>query len=397
MFSRFSAARKALARLAALAAAAVLVAACQPIQFGGLGRSAPDGPTIDARAPIPVALLVPRSGGDRNAALAQSLENAARLAIEDLDGVTIDLRVYDTAADASVASTAAARAVNEGARIIIGPVFASAANAAGAAAAGAGINVLAFSNNPDIAGGNVFILGNTFQNTANRLVGYSVAKGRDDIFIVHGNDVAENAGRAAIAAAASRSGANVVGTASFELSQQGVVQAIPGAAQQIKASGAEALFLTSGTAGALPFLADLLPGLGVKTPNPQFVGLQRLDIPSSALSLRGLQGAWFALPDPGPANQFAQRYTARYGSAPHPIAGLAYDGIAAIGALVRGQQSAALSASALTQGSGFAGTGGIFRFRPDGTVERGLAVAQIVNNQVTVIDPAPRSFGGAGF
>jgi hypothetical protein len=34
---------------------------------------------------------------------------------------------------------------------------------------------------------------------------------------------------------------------------------------------------------------------------------------------------------------------------------------------------------------------------PNGTNERGLAVAQIRGNQVVVIDPAPRSFGGAGF
>ena len=51
----------------------------------------------------------------------------------------------------------------------------------------------------------------------------------------------------------------------------------------------------------------------------------------------------------------------------------------------------------LTQGAGFAGVNGPFRLLPDGTNERGLAVAQIQNNQVIVIDPAPRSFGGTGF
>ena len=73
------------------------------------------------------------------------------------------------------------------------------------------------------------------------------------------------------------------------------------------------------------------------------------------------------------------------------------DGIAAIGALVRQGKSNALTAQALTQGSGFVGVGGIFRLRSDGTNERGLAIAQIRNSQVVVIDPAPRSFGGAGF
>ena len=79
------------------------------------------------------------------------------------------------------------------------------------------------------------------------------------------------------------------------------------------------------------------------------------------------------------------------------MAGLAYDGIAAIGALVAQGNANALTAGALTQGAGFAGVNGPFRFRADGTNQRGLAIAQIQNNQVIVIDPAPRSFGGVGF
>jgi hypothetical protein len=43
------------------------------------------------------------------------------------------------------------------------------------------------------------------------------------------------------------------------------------------------------------------------------------------------------------------------------------------------------------------GANGIFRLTSSGSNERGLAVAQVQNNQVTVIEPAPRSFGGAGF
>jgi hypothetical protein len=147
----------------------------------------------------------------------------------------------------------------------------------------------------------------------------------------------------------------------------------------------------------LPLFAQLLPEAGLSPATTQYIGLTRWDIPPATLSLPGVQGGWFALPDPSLNNQFQARYGAAYGSAPHPIAGLAYDGVAAIGALVKSRGSQALTGSALTQSSGFVGVNGIFRFRPDGTNERGLAVAQIRNNQVFVIDPAPRSFVGAGF
>ena len=91
----------------------------------------------------------------------RSLENAARMAIADLGNSQIDLRVYKTAGQPNQAAAMATQAVNEGAQIILGPVFAQEANAAGVAVAGSGVNVLAFSNNPDIAGNNVFVLGPT--------------------------------------------------------------------------------------------------------------------------------------------------------------------------------------------------------------------------------------------
>jgi len=380
-------------RIAALAITALALAACDPIAIGSSGG----GASIDPGAPVPVALLVPASSADGGAVLARSLENAARLAMADLSGVRIDLRVYDTGGQAGLAAQVAARAVDEGARIIIGPVFAQAANAAGLAVAQRGVNVLSFSNNTSIAGGNVFVLGNTFQNTANRLASYARRQGKANIFVVHGQSTAEELGRDAILGAIQGNGARIAGVASFELSQQGVTQAVPGIAAQARAAQADAVFMTSGTAGALSFLVEGLAAAGLPSSAAQYIGLQRLDIPSSAVSLRGIQGSWFALPDPNLTARFNSRYAQAYGGQPHAIAGLAYDGIAAIGALIASGKRDALSGASLTQGSGFIGVNGIFRLRADGTNQRGMAVAQIQNNQVVVIDPAPRSFGGAGF
>ena len=353
------------------------------------------GPLINTSRAVPVALLVPKTSGVAGD-LAQSLENAARLAASDLQSVQIDLRVYDTAGTAEGASAAASQAVSDGARIIVGPLFGQAAAAAGQAVAARGVNVLTFSNNPAIAGGNVFLLGNTFQTSADRLVRYAAQQGKGDIYIVHAEDSAENLGRDAVQRAIAANGARLAGTSAFPLSQQGVIAEIPNISRGYRTSGASSVFVTSGTSGALPFLAELLPENGIDSEVAQFIGLQRLDIPTSALSQKGLQGAWFATPSPDQTARFNARYQAAFGTQPTPVAGLAYDGIAAIGALVAQGNSDALTTNALTQGAGFAGVYGPFRFFPNGTNERGLAVAQIQNNQVIVIDPAPRSFGGAG-
>ncbi|AXI43498.1 penicillin-binding protein activator [Sulfitobacter sp. SK011] len=394
MIAFFQARRKKL-RLLMLPLFAMILAACDPIALDGVTNIG--GPKIDTAAPVPVALLVPRGGSGSDNLLAQNLENAARLAMRDLDGVQIDLRVYATAGQASTAASAAAQAVNEGAKIIIGPVYGEAANAAGLAVASQGVNVLSFSNNPTIAGGNVYVLGPTFENTANRLVGFAKRNGKDRIVILHAQDVAGQLGRNAIQQAISANGATLAGSVDYSLSQESVIAAVPRVKAAVSSSGANAVFLTTSSASALPLFAQLLPEAGLPVATTQYIGLTRWDIPPQTLALPGVQGGWFALPDPGATGAFAQKYSAAYGGAPHPLAGLAFDGIAAVGALVKSGKSSALTGASLTQGAGFRGASGIFRLRNNGTNERGLAVATIRNNGVVVLEGAPQGFGGAGF
>lgn len=391
MFNVFVGRRKFVA--CAAAAATLALAACEPMALGG------GGPALDSGAPVPVALLVPAgSGVTTDETMAKSLENAARLAMADMSGVKIDLRVYPTAGQAGRAASTAAQAVNDGAKVILGPLYAEEANAAGVAVAASGVNVLSFSNNPDIAGGNVFILGSTFQNTANRVVEYGVKTGKRRILMVSAQTPAGEQARNAVARAASASGSTVVGNVAYALSQNGVVTAAPQIVSSARANSADFVVVDATTDGALPILTQLIREQGLTADVVQLAGLARWDIPAQAAALPGLQGGVFALPDPQLVRQFESRYAAAYGAPPVPAAvvGLAYDGIAAIGALARQGKNGGLGTKALTQGSGFAGVNGVFRLRSDGTNERGLAIAKIQNSQVVVIDPAPRSFGGAG-
>ena len=56
---------------------------------------------------------------------------------------------------------------------------------------------------------------------------------------------------------------------------------------------------------------------------------------------------------------------------------LAYDAVALVAALVKTQGPQRFSEQVLTNSSGFAGIDGLFRFRTDGTNERGLAVLRV--------------------
>ncbi|MCZ4352172.1 penicillin-binding protein activator [Roseovarius aestuarii] len=395
MFAVLSPARKVLARLAALFCVIVL-AACQPASMNSGGGGG--GQTISPNAPVAVALLVPHgSANPQEAALARDLEAAARMAVADLQGVQIDLRVYGTAGQPGQSQQAALNAAADGAKIIVGPLHAESANAVAVAVAPKNINVLAFSNNATIAGGNLFVLGQTFDNTAERLARYAVRNGKKRILTVHSQNLTGQLGERAILKAASAAGATVVGTVPYQFSKEGVVAAVPQIVNTARSTGADTVFMTANTAGALPLFTQMLPEAGMGPSAVQYIGLARWDKPAQTMTLPGVQGGWFALPDPQRTARFQARFQQANGTAPHAIAGLAYDGIAAIGALVKTGKRDALTHASLTQGAGFKGVDGAFRLRKDGTSDRALAVASVRDGKLVIIDPAPAGFGGAGF
>ena len=381
------------ATLAGVVAAGLAVAACQPTS---LGRSGPAiGPQIDPSQPVQVALLVP--GGTGNADLdwlGRSLANSARMAAADARGAKIDLRVYTTTPAEASSVEAAEKAAAEGAKIILGPLFADSANAVGNAMKDNNLNVLSFSNNADIAGGNVYVLGNTFQNVADRLVSYGVKQGLRRFLMVYENDPAGQIGAGAIETAIAQNRATLTGKQQHALSQDGIDAIVPAVAEAAKSGRIDAIFMTANQQAVLPYLTDKLNAAGVTSARTQFMGLTRWDIPAARLSLPGVQGGWFALPDTTLQADFINRYRAAYGEAPHDLGSLGYDGVAAIAALVGSGNKNAVNTVGLTRPAGFTGINGVFRLRPNGTNERGMSIATINGGKVVIIDPAPRSFGG---
>ena len=381
------------AALAGILGAGLATAACQPTSLAGSGPAI--GPQIDPRQPVQVALLVP--GGTGNADLdwlGRSLANSARMAAADAKGARIDLRVYTTSPTEASAVSAAEKAAAEGAKIILGPLFAESANAVGNAMKDNNLNVLSFSNNPEIAGGNVYILGSTFQNVADRLVSYGVKQGLRRFLMVYENDAAGQIGAGAIQTAIAQNGATLSGKQQHALSQDSIDAIIPAVTQAAKSGNIDAIFMTANQQAVLPYLTGQLASAGVTSRDAQFMGLTRWDTPAARLQLPGVQGGWFALPDTALQAQFTQRYRSAYGEAPHDLGSLGYDGVAAIAALAAAGNRNAVNTVGLTRSSGFAGVNGVFRLRPNGTNERGLAIATVNNGRVVVIDPAPRGFGG---
>ncbi len=395
--TRFSIAARLRTGLAA--AALAILAACTTGPQVATGPD--DGIPVDLGQPVQVALLVPQGSGDAGReAIARSLVNAARLAQQDIRGAQIDLEVYGTSGTTPGGASAAQQAVDEGAKIIVGPLFSTATAGAAPVARAAGLNVLSFSNNATVAGGNVYLVGLTFENAARELVDYAGSRGLRSIGVVYPAGLEGETARNAVSRAAAGAGVEVVAARPYNLSVSSIASAAGPIVADLQAAGANAVVLTDGPTGGLAYIADALRGGGLSPAGVQFLGMQRWDSSTAALALPSLQGGVFAAPDPGSLNAFEARYRAAYGEAPHELAGLAYDAVAAVGAMIAEAQARGgtpFSTGRLTQPSGFAGVNGPFRFTPDGMNQRNLAILAVQNGQAVVAEPAARSLDAAGF
>jgi ABC-type branched-subunit amino acid transport system substrate-binding protein len=388
--------QKCFKNLAVLGAAATLFACAT-----GTTRVSDQGVDVDPNQPVQVALLVPTGSGDPGKEeIGRSLINAANLATTDLRNATIDLRVYPTSGTTDGGAAAANQAVNDGAKIIVGPLFSTSTAGAEPVARNAGLKMLSLSNNPEVANPTTFILGNTFTNTADSLVGYGLSQGLRNYGIVYPVGLEGESARDAAAEAVNRRGANLVGSESYSLSVAEIRAAAGPAAAALNARGANAVILTDGPTGGLGYIADALRVQGLNSGNVQFLGMQRWDTSAEILGLDSLQGGVFAAPDPALIGVFNGRYLTTFGENPHPLAGLAYDGIAAVGALIaqaRAEGGSVFSDARLTQGSGFIGATGVFRLFPNGTNQRNLAIFEVRDGSASVIRSAPRSFDAIGY
>jgi len=324
----------------------------------GIPGQLPMGTAPSNLPPVKVAVLLPLSG--TNAALGQSMLQAAQLAVFDLGYDNFELMPRDTSTGAGAAATSA---VMDGAQLILGPLFAEEVRAVKSATAGRNINVIAFSTDWTLAGGNTFMMGFLPFGQVERVARYAAANGLK---------------RAAVAAPADQYGSTTSTLFESEAQKNGIV--ITRALSD--AYGYDAVFIPAGGAA----LSEILQRVSAKSAKKLGTGLW--DDPRVAAD-PAMQGAWFAAPSPTTRANFESRFAATYGARPQRLASLAYDATALAAALAK---SGGFDAARLTNPNGFAGVDGIIRFNRSGLVERGMAVLEIRGGRIVEIDPAPTSF-----
>jgi len=359
-----------------------------PSQPGGPPQA---GSAIGA-GQVKVGLILPLSAGGNAGVAAQSMRNAAEMALAEFGSSDIQLLVRDDAGSAGGAQQAAQQVLDEGAEIILGPLFAHSVGPVGQLARSRGIPVIAFSTDANVAARGVYLLSFLPESDVERIVGYAVTQGKRSFAAAIPDNAYGTVVEAAFKQSVARRNARVVALERYPFDRA----QIPGAVRSVGQAGGrvDAVFVPDG-ADSVPAVVQGLAAGGMDTRRVQLLGSGLWEDPQ-IFTNSALEGAWYAGPDSTGFRNFSARYRSRYGQDPARTASLAYDAVALMIALTKTQGAQRFSEEVLTNASGFTGIDGLFRFRPDGTNQRGLAVMRVSPTGGQIISPPPKSFGASG-
>ncbi|MBB3017478.1 ABC-type branched-subunit amino acid transport system substrate-binding protein [Microvirga lupini] len=352
------------------------------------------GSTTIGTGPVKVALILPMSAAGQGGVVAQSMRNAAEMAVSEFQGQDITLLVKDDRGTPEGAQAAAQQALAEGAELIVGPVFSGSVQAAAQVARERGKSVIGFSSDASVATRGVYLLSFLVQEEVDRIVAFAAAQGRRSIAALIPETQYGRVAEARLQQATARHGLRIAALEYYPPGQpqvgvQRLSRVIGGGAPQ-----ADALFIPDNGDG-MPAVAQALQAAGFDSARVKPLGTGLWNEPR-IFGLPALQGGWFAAPDNRGFEAFAERYRARFSADPIRLATLSYDAVTLAAALSRMQGVQGFTDAMLTNPAGFAGADGVFRFNPDGTNRRALTVQEIRNGAAVAISAAPRTLVASG-
>ena len=346
----------------------------------------PQQPQAVGTGQVKVGLVLPLSASGNAGVAALSMKNAAEMALAEFQNPNIQLLIKDDAGSPQGAQQATQQALGEGAEILLGPLFAASVPATAALARARGVSVIAFSTDSSVAGRGVYLLSFLPESDVNRIVDYAAGTGKRSYAALMPDNAYGNVVEVAFKQAVARKGGRIV---AFEKYAADRAAAARNVAQAL--GGADALFIAD-DGDSVVTVADALTAAGANLKNIQLLGTGLWDNPRVFAS-PALQNGLYAAPDPTGFRSFSGRYRTKFGAEPVRTATLAYDAVALVAALARTQGGQRFSPEVLTNPSGFAGIDGLFRFRNDGSNERGLAVMKVTTGGGVPVAGSPKSFG----
>lgn len=368
--------------------AVVLIAGCKVIPKGAPTPAPPPDdrptdalPTDQQRHRI--ALLVPMSGP--NAAVGESFANATTMALLDTNAQNIRITTYDTASGPAAAAT---KAVQDGNKLILGPLQAEDVAPVATVARASRVPLISYASDAGVAARDVFVMGTVPAGSLGRTVSFARTRGLTRFAVLAPNGDYGARARAAFDQAVKAAGGTVVASEGYDRANPSVISA----ARRLKTKGGfDAVLIADGARFAVLAAPQLK---AAAAPTPRILGTELWSGEVSIGSTPALRGAWFSAISDSRFKTFADSYQSRFGSRPHRVATQGYDSVLLTIRIARDwRPGTPFPLARLTDSGGFLGLDGPFRFAPNGLIERALEVREARTGGVVVVSPAPDKFG----
>lgn len=340
--------------------------------------------------PLVAGLLLPLSGKD--AALGRDLLDAAQLALFDRPNADLVLLPRDAGSTPEAARGAAREVLEAGAELLLGPLLSGAAAAVAPVARERGRVILSFSNDASIASRDLFVLGWRPEEQVERILRHALDQGWKRLGLLA---PADGYGRRAVEAwqrflgGRGEPAVDAIGTYPASGDATAAVRAFldrHGGGGANGAPGLDAILIADGGV-RLRQIAALLAFYDVDPAVTRLLGTRLWADDPAVLRDPALRGARIAAPDPTAEAGFRRRFAAIYGREPLPLAALGHDVVVAAAAASAGSPRPDLAA--LLDPRGHEGAVGPFRLRPDGLAEHALAILELGDSGLRLVEPAP--------
>ncbi len=368
-------------------AALMLLAGCKVIPTGTTEPTPVPSPSPTDGLPTDtqrhrVALLVPMSG--TSGAIGQSIANATAQALLDTNAQNLRITTYDTVGGAA---GAAARALADGNKLILGPLDSADITAILPAARAARVPLITYSGDASVAAADVFTMGTDPGNSIDRTVRQAATQGANSFaMLVADGDYGRRA-EAALRQAVTSAGGRIAATESYVRGNGSAF----GAAERLRARGGFDAVLIADSARSAAQIAPRLKRVGALS--PRILGTELWSGDSVLGSTPAMRGAWFAAVSDARFRQFADSYQSRFGVRPYRMATLGYDSVLLTIRVARDWRAGtAFPVARLRDSGGFLGLDGPFRFGSTGAIERALEVREARTGGITIVSPAPDRF-----
>ena len=243
------------------------------------------------------------------------MRNAAEMAFAEFNNPNIQLLIKDDGGTAQGAQQVVQQALDEGAEIIVGPLFAQSVGPVAQAARARNVPVIAFSTDSNVANRSVYLLSFLPESDVDRIVEYAMSQGKRSFVAMMPDNAYGSVVEAEFKQVVSRKGGRVVALERYSSDRAKMLEAVKVIAQA--APRADVIFIPDGGEGAAS-VAQVLAANGVNLKRLQSIGTGLWDDPR-IFAEPALEGGWFAAPDSAGFKSFSGRYRQRYNqeSGPH--------------------------------------------------------------------------------